>query len=265
MKIIKAIKNWIKKWVIKLTELDIVPVTPENNIIYGDFADGIFTIKAKEISGFELKQEINHAVSLGAAKIIIQANVTGRCDRLFEALMHNKVDVDLSQMYTKGVTDMYCMFLGCMYLKRLDLSHWDTSSVTDMCYMFDGCISLKELNLSGWDVGKVQSMKKAFNNCYNLEWLDLSGWRVSAETEVNRLFDDCGKLAEIITEDEKILNLNPPTNEYRFNWSYPGGAYGTKYFFSSDEEAEDIATGMVESYDEEYYIIKVGQPPFYSR
>lgn len=242
MKIIKVIKNWIEQWVFRLTELDIVPVasTPLGDMIYSDFHDGTFMIKAKQISSSELKECIKQAVSVKAEKIIIKAGVSGSCDSLFEALMHKKVILDVSEMDTSKVTDMSYMFYGCQYFEELDLSGWNTSKVTDMSRMFSGCTRLKVLNLSGW--------------------------HINAEAKINRLFDDCENLIAIITEDEKILNLNPPTDEYKFLWFCPNGACGHEYFLAaSDEDAEDMAKYKLPWPDAEYLVRAVRQPPFYSR
>ena len=41
-----------------------------------------------------------------------------------------------------GITDMSCMFSGCISLVKLDLSSFDTQNVTSMESMFMGCESL---------------------------------------------------------------------------------------------------------------------------
>ena len=249
--------------------MDVVPAfsTPEDdNPVFTDWdkGTGTFHIKVGAISGRDLRDCITQAVLVGSEKIVIQARVRGSCVRLFEALMHNKnVSLDVSEMDTSGVTDMSLMFYGCEGLTSLDLSGWDTSNVTDMSYMFEGCEGLTSLDLSDWDMSNVTDMSYMFKNCHDLERLNLSGWQINKEANINRLFDDCEKLLEIVTEDKRILNLDPPTDEYRFQWRR-GVAYGTKYFFSSDEEAEALAAGMAESFDE-YYIVKVAVPPFYSK
>ena len=52
------------------------------------------------------------------------------------------------------------MFSECSSLKELNLSNLNTDNITDMFYMFNGCSSLKELNLNNFNTNNVTNMIK---------------------------------------------------------------------------------------------------------
>ena len=72
--------------------------------------------------------------------------------------------VDLSNLDTSNVTNMYAMFYHCNSLTLLDLSNFNTSKVTSMGSMFDGCSSLTSLDLSSFNTRNVTSYSNMLSN-----------------------------------------------------------------------------------------------------
>ncbi|MCD8027977.1 MAG: BspA family leucine-rich repeat surface protein [Erysipelotrichaceae bacterium] len=56
------------------------------------------------------------------------------------------------------------MFQFCELLTSLDLSNFDTSNVTDMNCMFAGCVSLTDLDVT-IDKSSVEDDEDMFYNC----------------------------------------------------------------------------------------------------
>ena len=69
---------------------------------------------------------------------------------------------------TKNVTNMGDMFSGFRGTS-LDLSNLDTSNVVDMYHMFNGCTNLEELNLCSFNTFKVTDMRGMFMNTLNIK------------------------------------------------------------------------------------------------
>ena len=89
---------------------------------------------------------------------------------LFEQCTHS--DISVIACDTKNVTNMACMFYGCIHLEKLDISIIDTKNVTDMSYMFYDCKNIKNLDISNFDVKNVNKIYSMFGNCKNLETLN---------------------------------------------------------------------------------------------
>ena len=105
--------------------------------------------------------------------------------------------IDLSNIDTSNVTNMYGMFDGCYGLTELDLSGFDTSNVTDMGYMFSGCESLSSLDLSSFDTSNVTAMNNMFSYCNSLNEIKISGFDTSNVTTMYDMFGYCHSLTEI--------------------------------------------------------------------
>ena len=105
--------------------------------------------------------------------------------------------LDLSNLDTSRVTDMWTMFKGCSGLTSLDLSNWDTSKVTDMTGMFSGCSGLTSLDVSKWNTSQVTSMQSMFNSCNGLTSLDLSNWNTSKVGSMWAMFENCSSLTSL--------------------------------------------------------------------
>ena len=84
-----------------------------------------------------------------------------------------------------SLRDTSDMFNGCSGLTSLDLSNLDTSNVTDMYRMFYNCSGLTSLDLSNFDTSKVTNMGGMFQGCYGLTSLDLSNFNTSKVTNMS--------------------------------------------------------------------------------
>ncbi|MET1104914.1 BspA family leucine-rich repeat surface protein, partial [Enterococcus faecium] len=91
------------------------------------------------------------STSTNGKKIVVNSTSLRNC------FMNNSTlnTIDLDNLDTSNVTNMYCMFYGCRNLTSLDVSHFDTSNVTNMYYMFYNCSGLTTLDLSSWNCDKV--------------------------------------------------------------------------------------------------------------
>ena len=97
--------------------------------------------------------------------------------------------IDLSNLDTSKVQEMYNMFCFCSSLEYINLSlKFDTSSVTNMKQMFGDYKKLKSIDLYNFNTSKVESMKFMFYNCENLESIDLSSFDTSKVTTFAGMF-----------------------------------------------------------------------------
>ena len=150
--------------------------------------------------------------------------------------------IDLSNIDTSKVENMFAMFQDCHELTSLDITHFNTSLVTDMNLMFDNCISLTSLNLSSFKTSKVLNMKQMFYNCHKLISLDLSNFIINSDNIMDQMFFNCSSL--------KFLNLeNAVPNDLHLiydkiiiysnniNWiNLLNGAVMTIYCFNNENE-----------------------------
>ncbi|WP_353478175.1 BspA family leucine-rich repeat surface protein, partial [Limosilactobacillus vaginalis] len=109
---------------------------------------------------------------------------------LFEGSYKLKTVGDLSQWNTSNVTDMSCLFsffYGNSQLNNVgDLGKWDTRSVTDMSDMFKGS-SIVLGNIGNWNVSNVKDMSFMFSS-YVGDIGDLSHWDTSNVTNMSNMF-----------------------------------------------------------------------------
>ena len=117
--------------------------------------------------------------------------------------------LDVSKWNTSQVTNMGSMFSGCSGLTSLDLSKFDTSQVTNMSGMFTGCMGLTSLDLSNFDTSKVTNMYGVFMDCSSLTSLDLSKFDTSQVTSMGPMFNGCRGLTSL---DLSNFNTSKVTN-----------------------------------------------------
>ncbi|HFD1735882.1 TPA: BspA family leucine-rich repeat surface protein, partial [Enterococcus faecium] len=126
------------------------------------------------------------STSTNGKKIVVNSTSLRNC------FMNNSTlnTIDLDNLDTSNVTNMYCMFLGCFYSTSLnislDISNWNTSKVTNMGSMFSSC-KLTSLDISNWDTSNVTNMYYMFNDCNKLTSLDVSNWDTSNVTNMERI------------------------------------------------------------------------------
>ena len=139
-------------------------------------------------------------------------NVSDRSNSLLEVLDMNTSN--LTNMYcmfkfctnltsvsctwnTSQVIDIAAMFMNCSSLTTLDVSKWNTSKVTNMATLFHGCKALTSLDISNWNTSQVTSMFSMFTNCSSLTSLDVSKWNVSQVTIMSNIFHTCSSLTSL--------------------------------------------------------------------
>ncbi|WP_295079010.1 BspA family leucine-rich repeat surface protein [Ruminococcus sp.] len=125
--------------------------------------------------------------------------------------MGNKLtSVNLKNIDTSSVTNMYGMFWDCKNLTSLDLSCFDTSNVETMIWMFCDCKALESIDISSFDTSKVEDMTQMFANCYSLTSLDVRSFDTSNVKLMPSMFSNCTSL-------ESIDVSNFDTTKARYN------------------------------------------------
>ena len=64
----------------------------------------------------------------------------------------------IENLNTANVTDMSCMFLGCLRIYSLDVTHFNTANVKDMNSMFFSCNGLSSLDVTNFNTANVTDM-----------------------------------------------------------------------------------------------------------
>ena len=130
--------------------------------------------------------------------------------------------MDLSNLDTSNVTNMYQMFYDCNALTNLDLSSFDTSKVTSMSNMFNGCSKLTSLDLKNFDTSKVKNMQNMFGRCYLLTELDLSNFDTSSVTNMSAMFYTCINLNNLNISNFDFSKVTSYSNMFQ---SVPANCY----------------------------------------
>ena len=105
--------------------------------------------------------------------------------------------LDVSSFNTSKVTNMYQMFNCCSGLISLDVSSFDTSNVNYFDRVFNSCSSLTSLNLSNFNTSNVVSMGWTFEACFGLTSLDISSFNTSKVTDMGGMFSRCYGLTSL--------------------------------------------------------------------
>lgn len=124
--------------------------TTTSYLLFSDGTVGIDNIKTMKINDIE---------------------VTPISASTFGTTGNNSYFVDIK----KPLTSTRNMFNGCSGLTTLDVSNLDTSKVTDMFAMFANCVNLTSLDLSNWDISNVTNMNNMFYYCRGLAEIRMGG------------------------------------------------------------------------------------------
>lgn len=142
----------------------------------------------------------------------------GDMSSAFQSHNNNWHQVDLTNLDTSGVNNMYAMFANEHDLTSVgDLSGWDTSNVVNMQFMFNDCPELTgTLNLSGWDLSSLNHnyypLSQMFSGDAKISDLNVSNWKLGNDvTDIGGLF---GGLAGVKTIDVTNMDLNKVTNAH---------------------------------------------------
>ena len=214
--------------VVNNVEEDILPeeemsVYVANSGTFGD-SDGFswtydestttLTVTGEDSGINELKNSLPNQVRNKMRAVVFQDCVVvgGSTTRMFEGCS-SLTSIDLSGLYTYGVTDMSRMFYGCSSLTSIYLSGLDTYCVMEMEHMFEYCSSLTSIDLSGLDISNVNSMFYMFDGCSSLTSIDLSGLDTSGVEDMFGMFEGCSSLKRIATPKAmaKGMSIELPT------------------------------------------------------
>lgn len=123
---------------------------------------------------------------------------------------------NLYQLKINNVTNMSCLFNGCVSLTSVNLSGWNTSNVTNMSTMFNGCSSLTSVNLAGWNTSKVAKMNEMFCRCSALTSVgDFAGWNTSNVTAMWDMFAYCSALTSLNLSGWNTSNVTNMSDMFR--------------------------------------------------
>lgn len=106
-------------------------------------------------------------------------------------------DIKSAVINVSGMTNASCMFCDCTNLTSIDLKDLDSSIINNMYGMFWECTSLRSLNLSNFKTGNVTNMSAMFKHCTSLASIDLSSFDTSNVREMNFMFDKCQRLTTL--------------------------------------------------------------------
>ena len=123
--------------------------------------------------------------------------------------------IEISDLNTSKIINMYGLFYGSSYLTQLDVSNWNTSSVTNINSFFFNCNSLTQLNISKWETSNVKDMGNMFNFCSRLTKLDVFDWDTSNVENMESMFSDCQSLNQLDISNwdtSKVKNMNSMFN-----------------------------------------------------
>lgn len=140
------------------------------------------------------------------------------------------------------ITNMACLFSGCMNLTELNLNSLDTSNVTDMNGMFESCRSITKLDLSALNTSKVSDMSFMFYYCRNLTEIDLTSLNTSNVVNMDSMFIRCYGLTNISLGD-KFAFIG---SDYRFPEGTWYASDGTVY--TSDGKSCNIPQNKTDTY-----------------
>ena len=125
----------------------------------------------------------------------------------FKDLQKLETITGLEYLNTEKVTNMYGMFIKCVFLTSLDVTHFNTANVTDMGFMFSTCSSLTSLDVSHFNTAKVKNMRNMFASCSSLTSLYLTNFNTENVTNMGDMFSNCRALTTIYASSKFVTTL----------------------------------------------------------
>ena len=125
----------------------------------------------------------------------------------FKDLQKLETITGLEYLNTEKVTNMYGMFIKCVFLTSLDVTHFNTANVTDMGFMFSNCLSLTSLDVSHFNTAKVKNMRNMFSSCPSLTSLYLTNFNTENVTNMGDMFSNCRALTTIYASSKFVTTL----------------------------------------------------------
>ena len=100
--------------------------------------------------------------------------------------------IDLTNIYTNNVKDMFGMFYNCLNTKTFIFdTSFDISSVTDMRYMFYYCKQLTSWNFKNKNAFSLEHMDEMFKDCTGLKTVNFKYFNISKVKSMSNLFYNC--------------------------------------------------------------------------
>ena len=151
-------------------------------------------------------------IIIGNKEYELKSYLNKECDEV------NKNEFEIKLKGISKVTDLTCMFCGCLSLDSIkDFSNINTSKITRLSHLFSFCKITSIPDISKWDTSNVELMDNMFLHCLDLKTLpDISSWNTSKVKSINNLFNDFKKL-EYIPDISKWNTNNLENMEDLFN------------------------------------------------
>lgn len=252
----------------------------DSTVTYGKTMTIYYDKKKIERGGLSLifsdwrQREYNDSTDLITKVVItpslVNATTITNTSYWFDGFKNLKEIEGLPNLNTTNVTNMECMFLGCVSLTSLDLSNFNTSRVTNMKNlftnlwslttidvsglnteaavemdgMFYGCRSLTSLDLSSFNTINAKDMSFMFFDCPNIKTIDLSSFNTSNVTWMISMFDNASALTTVYAGSGWTTESLSQTPSEMY-----GGSRGGDYMFRG---CRSIKGGLGTAYDENY-------------
>ena len=129
-------------------------------------------------------------IIIGDKEYELKSYLNKECDEI------NKNEFEIKLKGISKVTDLSCMFCGCLSLDSIKgFSNINTSKITRLSYLFSCCKITSIPDISKWDTSNVEYLDHMFLHCFNLKSLpDISNWKTSNVRNIMNLFTDCKSL-----------------------------------------------------------------------
>ena len=132
-------------------------------------------------------------IIIGNKKYELKSYLNKECDEV------NKNEFEIKLKGISKVTDLTCMFCGCLSLDYIKgFSNINTSKITRLSHLFSFCKIISIPDISKWDASNFEYIDHMFLYCFNLKSLpDISKWNTSKVKSITNLFTDCRSLEYI--------------------------------------------------------------------
>ena len=132
-------------------------------------------------------------IIIGNKEYELKSYLNKECDEV------NKNEFEIKLKGINKVTQLTCMFCGCLSLDSIEgFSNINTSKITRLSHLFSFCKITSIPDISKWDISNVEGLDHMFLNCFNLISLpDISRWNTSNVKSMTNLFSNCSRLQYI--------------------------------------------------------------------
>lgn len=137
---------------------------------------------------------------------IIKCKIEGIiiCGRKLFNGFSNLISLDVKNLDTSLMNDMYWMFYGCSKLKTIDVSNFNTYNVINMQSTFDSCYSLTSIDVTKWQTPNLLSTHAMFSLDHVLSSIDVSNFDMSNIVSCEYMFQGCGNLKTVGPIDKAL-------------------------------------------------------------